>query len=74
MFRKILKSLKIVGVSLFLYWFLFGVLIPFALPKILPKYLSSSFNIILDFKKVKFNPFSFKLSINELEIFDQNLA
>lgn len=66
----IAKSLKWLGTTLLAYWFIFGVIVPFALPSLLPKYLSSSSSINIALERVRFNPFNFSLNIKDLRIYD----
>jgi hypothetical protein len=65
------KFLKISTIILATYGLFLGVIIPWAAPQFLPQFISQKIGIHTNFTQAKLNPFTFQLSLKNLEIFDQ---
>lgn len=71
---KIFKSIWfIVIIGLFLIYTLVGFfLVPYVITDVLPEKLSKDMSIKTDVKKAKFNPFTFRLVLDEPTMYDEN--
>ena len=65
------KFLKISIIVLVAYGLVLGIIIPWAAPQFLPQLISQKAGIHTNFTQAKLNPFTFQLSLKNLEIFDQ---
>jgi hypothetical protein len=68
------KILKICACILALYWLSLGIVLPLAAPAFLPNILSKKAGLNLQLSQVRFNPFTFKLTLKDLRVYDQSMA